>query len=341
MEWLALLVGTVAACGRGRRALLLENLVLRQQLAVLTRPTRRRPRLRRRDRVFWLVLSRLWRDWRRYVVVVQPDTVLRWHRRGWRLLWWWRSGRPAGRPRLPQEVRELIARLSRENRLWGTLRIRGELRTLGFQVSASSIRRYRWRDFPRRRSQTWGTFLRTHACTIWAADLFTVQTVAYKTLYVLFFITHGRRQLIDLAVTAHPTAAWVWRQLVEATPWGRRPTYLVRDHDRVYGGDFVARAKALGIETLLTPIRAPRANAIAERVVRTLRDECLDHVLILNERHLRAVLQEYMTYYNTQRPHRSLDLEPPLPTARAREPTAPIRARAILGGLHHVYERAA
>src|SRR5688500_13799160 len=167
MEWLVLLVGTLAACGRSRRALVLENLVLRQQLAVLTRPTRKRPRLRRRDRLFWVVLSRLWRDWRQHLAVVQPDTVLRWHRRGWRLYWWWRSGRSIGRPRLLQEVRDLIARLSRENRLWGTLRIRGELRQLGISISASSIRRYRWRDAPRPRSQTWGTFLRSHAHTVW------------------------------------------------------------------------------------------------------------------------------------------------------------------------------
>ena len=158
---------------------------------------------------------------------------------------------------------------------------------------------------------------------------------------MLFFITHGRRQLVHLAVTAHPTAAWVWRQLFEATPWGRRPTYLVRDRDRAYGGDFVARARGIGIETLLTPIRAPRANAVAERVVRTLLNECLDHVLILNERHLRAVLNEYVDYYNAERPHRSLDLAPPLPTARTRAPTGLVHARAVLGGLHHVYERAA
>ena len=146
---------------------------------------------------------------------------------------------------------------------------------------------------------------------------------------------------MHLAVTAHPTAAWVWRQLVEATPWGRRPRYLVRDRDRVYGGDFVVRARGMGIETLLTPIRAPRANAIAERVVRTLRTECLDHVLILDERHLRAVLNEYVDYYNAERPHRSLALEPPLPTPRTCAPTGPVHVRAVLGGLHHVYERAA
>jgi transposase InsO family protein len=162
---------------------------------------------------------------------------------------------------------------------------------------------------------------------------------------VLFFITHDRRKLVHYRVTAHPTAAWVWRQLVEATPWDRRPKYLVRDRDAVYGRDFPGRAQALGIRTLLTPFRAPRANAIAERVIHTLRTECLDHVLVLHERHLEVVLWEYAAYYNRARPHRTLGLVPPEPGTRAVRPPgrAPERiiARPVLGGLHHVYERAA
>ena len=172
-----------------------------------------------------------------------------------------------------------------------------------------------------------------------------VQTLTCKTLYVLACIAHGRRELVHLAVTAHPTGARVWRELVEATPWGRRPKHLLRDRDSVYGGDFRARATALGIETILTPVRAPRANAIAERVIGTLRQECLDHVPVLNERHLAAVLQEYVAYYNTDRPHRSLGLEPPLPGApplrSSNGPPARIVARPVLGGLHRVYQRAA
>jgi transposase InsO family protein len=169
-----------------------------------------------------------------------------------------------------------------------------------------------------------------------------VQTLTFRTLRVLLFITHDRRELVRLAVTAHPDAAWVWRQLLEATPWGRQPRYLVRDRDRVYGGDFAARARGLGIETLLTPVRVPRANAIAERVVRTLRNECLDHLVAVNEAHLRAVLGEFVAYYNAERPHRSLDLQPPLAPHRHGAAGADrIRARPVLGGLHHVYERAA
>jgi transposase InsO family protein len=205
-------------------------------------------------------------------------------------------------------------------------------------VSNRSIRRYRGRR-PRPPSQAWRTFLANHAHQIWAADLFVVQTLTFRTLYVLIFITHGRRELVHVNVTAHPTAAWVWRQLVEATAWGRRPRHLVRDRDAVYGGDFVARATGRGIETVLAPVRAPRANAIAERVVRTLRNDCLDHVIPLNEAHLHAVLTEYAAYYNSERPHRALALLPPLP--RAPTISGRIRRRPVLGGLHHIYERAA
>jgi putative transposase len=344
LEWLCLSVGVLRAVLRSQRDLALENLLLRQQLVVALR-SQRHPTLRQRDRLFWALIQRSCADWRRHLVLVQPETVLRWHRRGWRLVWWWRSRRPIGRPRVPQEVRHLIATMARDNPLWGTERIRGELHKLGIAVSAGSIRRYRWRTPPRPPSQTWRTFLANHAAQIWAADLFTVPTVTFRTLYVLFFITHDRRELVHCHVTAHPTAAWVWRQLIEALPWGRQPKYMLRDRDAVYGRGFASQAQALGIETLLTPFRAPRANAIAERVIRTLRQECLDHVLVFNEQHLQSVLQEFVGYYNAERPHRSLGLVPPLagdPPPRA--PNAPlgrIVAHPVLGSLHHVYQRAA
>jgi transposase InsO family protein len=182
-------------------------------------------------------------------------------------------------------------------------------------------------------------FLANHAHAIWAADLFVVQTLTFRTLYVLLFITHGRRDLVRLAVTAHPTVAWVWRQLVEATPWGRRPKHLIRDGDVVYGGEVRRRAKGLGIETVRTPVRAPRANAIAERVIGSIRRECLDHIIPLGERHLRIILDEYLAYYNQERPHRTLRLDTPLPAVRS--PTGVVHARLVLGGLHHAYARAA
>ena len=281
----------------------------------------------------------VWRDWRRHLVVVRPETIIGWHRQGWRLFWRWKSRARSGRPRLSGEVRDLIARIARENPTWGSERIRGELLKLGIAVSKRSVQQYRRRGPARPPSQSWWAFLANHRPDLWAADLFTVQTLTFKTLYVLLFITHGRRELVHVNVTAHPTATWVWRQLLEATPWGRQPRYLLRDRDAVYGGDFARRARGLGIETLLSPIRAPRANGIAERVIGTLRRECLDQLIILNERHLRAILAEFVGFYNVQRPHRTLRLETPIPAAR---PSAgPIRSRAILGGLHRVYERAA
>ena len=233
----------------------------------------------------------------------------------------------------------MIATMASQNPLWGTERIRGELLKLGIVVSSRSIRRYRRRRHSRPPSQSWRTFLAHHAQAIWAADLFVVQTLTFQTLYVLFFISHGRRQLVHFEVTANPTAAWVWRQLIEATPWNREPNYLIHDRDRVWGADLDRRTLGLGIKSLQTPIRAPRANAVAERWVRTVRRECLDHLIPLNERHLRAILSEFVHYYNYDRPHRSLGLQPPTPRPQTRH--GGITVRPVLGGLHHVYERAA
>ena len=229
--------------------------------------------------------------------------------------------------------------MSRENRLWGTERIRGELLKLGIVVSNRSIRRYRWRGPARSPSQTWRTFLHNHAHHLWAADLFTVPTLMFKTLYVLVFIAHGRRELVHVNVTANPTAAWVWRQLIETTPWNCKPRHLLRDRDVVYGRDFRQRARRIGIDAIATPVHAPTANAIVERVIGTLRRECLDHMIVLEEQHLTWVLAEFVRYYNEERPHRTLGLQ--TPELRLRPVTGPIRSRPVLNGLHHVYERAA
>jgi putative transposase len=265
-EYLLLVVALARTAMRLHSDVVAENVLLRQQLAVLTRPARRRPRLRRRDRLVWVLARSLRRDWCRHPLLVRPETVVRWHRRAWRVFWRWRSRSRLGRPRLSMEVRELIARMARCNPLWGSERIRGELLTLGITGSKRSIRRYRGCP-PRGPSQAWRAFLANHAHTIWTADLFTVQTLAFRTLYVLLLISHGRRELLHVNVTAHPTAAWVWRHLIDATTWGRQPRYLVRDRDRVYGGDVGQRAKRLGIETLLSPVwargrtRSPNASS--------------------------------------------------------------------------------
>src|SRR5436190_12844133 len=305
LEYLLLLLSLIRSAVRDREALIAENLLLRHQLTVLTRPTRTRPRLRTRDKLFWVVVRALRRDWRRHLVVVRPESVIRWHRQAWRLVWRWRSRGPIGRPRLSAEVRELTAGMAPDNPRWGSQRIRGELLKLGLVVSKRSIQRYRRRGPAHPSSQTWRTFLTNHAHHLWAADLLTVQTLTFKTLYVLVFIAHGRRELVHMNVTANPTAAWVWRQVIQATPWGNKPRHLLRDHDAVYGRDFRQRARRIGIDAIATPVASPRANAVAERVIGTLRRECLHQLIILDERHLRSVLGEFVQYYNLDRPHRT------------------------------------
>jgi putative transposase len=339
IEYLLLLLSLLRSAVCDREALVADNLLLRHQLAVLTRPTRKRPRLRARDKLFWVVVRALRGDWRRHLVLVRPESVIRWHRQAWRLFWRWRSRGPIGRPPLSAEVRDLIATMAHDNPHWGSERIRGELLKLGLVVSKRSIQRYRWRGPAGPSSQTWRTFLHNHADHLWAADLLTVQTLTFKTLYVLVFIAHSRRELVHVNVTANPTAAWVWRQLIEATPWGNKPRHLLRDRDAVYGRDFRQRARRIGIDAIATPVASPRANAVIERFMGTLRRECLDHLIILDEQHLRSVLTEFVAYYNMERPHRTLCLETPVPACRPVE--GRVRSRPVLGGLHHVYERAA
>jgi transposase InsO family protein len=340
IDVLALLLGVLSSAVRTRRNLVAENLLLRHQLAVLTRPTRRRSRPARRDKLLWVLASRVVPGWRRHLVLVTPDTVVRWHRRGWRLVWHWRSRSRGGGGRASPPRRATSSGRCRATAACGVASASaGEVLKLGIAVSNRSVRRYRWRGTDRPPSQSRRTVLANHRPRVWAADLLTVQTLTFRTLSVLVLVAHGRRELVHFAVTAHPTAAWVWRQLINATPWGRTPAYLVRDRDAVYGADSVRKAAGLGIRALLAPVRAPRANAIAERLVGTLRRECLDHAIVVNERHLEVLLSDFARYYNVDRPHRTLALE--TPQVAARPHVGPVRARPVLGGLHHAYERAA
>ena len=332
--WVAVLIGWF----RGRRDLVIENAALRQQLAMYER---RRPQIRDSDRMFWIWLVRLWPGWRDVLIAVGPETVVRWHRAGWRRYWTWKSrSRRPGRPRIDPEARVLIMRLARENPRWGAVRIQGELRALGHHVSRESVRRYRLLALRRSPSPSWRTFLRNHRHEIWAADFFTVPTLTMSTLYVFFVVSHDRRHIEHFNVTRHPTAEWVWQQMIEATPWNRRPRFLIRDRDRAYGGDFIARAKRIGIQTVLTPVHAPQANAVAERMVGTFRRECVDHIIPLSEQHLRGVLREYVGYYNATRPHRTLGLEPPQ-GPRSVQRDGKVTSIPVLGGIHHRYEREA
>ena len=230
--WFRLWLSVTRLLPRERRDLVLENLALRHQLAVYQR-SQRRPDLAAHDRRFWSTLARGWSEWRGAVGVVQPDTVVRWHRTAWRRYWTWKSRRRrSGRPRIALEVRDLIVRMARENRTWGAVRVVGELCALGIEVSASTVRVYRRQALRRPPSPNWRTFLRLHAPHIWAADFFTVQTLSFRTLYVFVLLGHQRRQIVHWNVTAHPTAPWVWRQIIEGTPWGTTPRFLIRDRDR-------------------------------------------------------------------------------------------------------------
>ena len=324
---------------RSRRDLLLENAVLRHQLQVALR-TNPRPRLRPIDRILWAWLSRLWPGgWQEHLSIVQPATVISWHRKGWRLYWTWKSRILLGRPRLSAEVRALIAEMSRDNPLWDTERIRGEMLKLGIVVSNRSIRRYRWRRPRSGGTQSWRTFLVNEMRGIWAADLCVVQTLGFRTLYVLFFITHARREVVHLNLTASPTAVWIWQQFINATPLGKVPTHLIHDRDSVFGHDLAGRLNRQGVTDIRTPVRAPNANSIAERFVRTLRQECLDHVVVFNERHLLALLAEFVHYYNNDRPHRTLELQTPVPSPPIAR--GEVVGRQVLGGFHHAYARAA
>ena len=334
---LAVFLGLVSRLGRSQQDLLLENFARRHQLAMCER----RPRVTAVDRLRWAPVLRRWSGWRRSLIILHPDTVVRWHRRGWSRYWAWKShSRRSGRRRIPAEARDLILRLARENPRWGAVRIRAALRTLGYDLSAETVRRYRLHARRRPPSQRWQTFLRNHRDVIWAADFCTVPRLMFGTLYVFFVISHARRRIEHVNVTAHPTAAWTWQQLIEATAWSHRPRYFIRDRDRAYGRDFIARAQRLGIETILTPVRAPQANAVAERWVGTLRRECLNHIIPHNERHLRRVVEEFVAYYNETQPHRTLDLHPPA-GPRAPQRCGRVVATPVFGGVHYRYDRAA
>jgi putative transposase len=326
------------ACFRGRAALALENLALRQQLAVLHRSAPR-PRLHWRDRLFWAWLSRLWTGWREVLVLVKPETVVRWHRLGFRLYWRWKSRGQPGRPSIAAEVRRLIRRINRENPLWGAPRIRAELHLLGHDVAKSTVARYMTRRKDKPPSQTWRTFLRNHVGSLASIDFFVVPTVTFRLLYAFVVLRHDRRRVVHCNVTEHPTAAWVAQQLREAFPYDEAPRYLIRDRDSIYGAEVRRCLKSMGIEEVVIAPRSPWQTPFVERLIGTLRRELLNHVIVLNARHLRRLLQSYLEYYHRARCHRSLDQNAPIP--RAVDPPSAGRVVSIpmAGGLHHCYRR--
>jgi transposase InsO family protein len=290
-QWVA---RAIAGFFGSRASLVAENLCLRQQLLVLQR-RHPRPRLTDADRRFWILASRWFCGWRGTLLIVRPDTVIGWHRKGWRAYWRWRSRAPANSGRRPirDEVRLLIRRLASENILWGQRRIQGELARLGFKVSARTVAKYMRLPHDREPSPGWRTFLERHAAEIWACDFFCLQTLWFKTLHAFFVVSHASREVLHVEVTRHPTAQWVAQQIVECCGWERSPPrFLIHDRDSRYGALFDRRLKNLGITQVRTPFRVPQANSIAERWVRSARRECLDHTFVFGERHLRRVLAE-------------------------------------------------
>jgi putative transposase len=324
---------------RSRAAMATENLALRQQLATLKRK-RQRPRLRRCDRIFWVLLKCLWRDWRSALAIVKPETVVRWHRAGFRLYWRWKSRAKNGRPKVERQVRDLINRISRENPTWGAPRIQSELTLLGHELAESTVAKYMLRP-GKPPSQTWKTFLKNHMGEIAAIDFFTVPTATFRVLYVFVVLGLDRRKVLHFNVTENPGAEWTANQVVQAFPFDEAPRFLQRDRDGIYGQHFRERIKSLRIEEVISAPRSPWQNPYAERLIGSIRRECLNHVIVLNEAHLKRILTAYFDYYHNCRTHLSLDRNAPAPREPEPPERGPVRAIPQVGGLHHRYTRAA
>ena len=325
--------------GKGHRTIALENLALRQQLAIYTRK-QKRPRLSGLDRWFWIGLSQVWKDWRRALVVVHPDTVVRWQRECFRRYWASLSNRAAkrGRPSTPREIRELIQTMAQANPLLRAPRIHGELQKLGIVVSERTVSRI-LRSVKRPPSQTWKTFLRNHLGEIIAIDFFTVPTIRLRVLFVFLVIEHQRRRVLHFGITEHPTAAWTGQQMMEAFAERDDKRYLIRDRDSIYGQEFRHRVQSLGVKEVICAPRSPLQNSYVERLIGSIRRECLEHVVILNRRHLRHLLNSYFAYYHCSRTHLALAKDAPEPRTVLHR--GEITAIPQVGGLHQRYERRA
>jgi len=340
LNTLQVLAAAVSAFFKSRAALHLENLALRHQLGVLQRCVKR-PKLAPADRLLWVWLFAVWSGWRSALIIVKPNTVIAWHRRSFRLFWTWkvRRGQP-GRPAVSKEIRQLIRRLSRENPLWGAPRIHGELLKLGIDVGETSVGKYlmRHREPP---SQTWRTFLENHVKTMVSVDFFTVPTISFRVLYVFLVLAHDRRRIVHFNVTAHPTAEWTAQQLREAFPFDQVPRFLLRDRDGIFGSEFRRDVKAMGIQEVLSTPRSPWERAYVERVIGTIRRECLDHVIVFNQATLYRHVKSFLAYYHESRTHLSLAKDSPEPRPVHEAECGAVVAIPQVGGLHHRYERRA
>jgi transposase InsO family protein len=339
LEFILIPLAALRAFFRTRQNNAIEILALRQQLAVLKRK-RPRPRLNPLDRLFWIVLRRVWSRWSELLVVAKPQTVVGWHRAGFRLFWRWRSRARSGRPKTTAETRALIRCLARENPSWGAPKIHGEVQKLGFVVSERTVARYLRRI--RRRggsAQSWLTFLTNHREAIVALDFFTVPTATFQLLYCFFVIEHERRKILHYNITSHPNAEWVVQQLRETFPEAGPYRYVILDRDAKFNADVVSFLKETGLKPKRTSIASPWQNGIAERWVGSCRRELLDHVIPLNDKHLRRLIREYVAYYEQDRIHDALDKDTPQrrPVEKKPSPEATVISSPRLGGLHHRY----
>jgi putative transposase len=342
LRFVGLCFGILGRLFRRRRSLLLENFALRQQLVTLKR-RHPRPILGLLDKLFWVIARSVWSAWKDSLILVTPETVLRWRRTGFRMYWRLisRVRKQVGRRPTPKEVRELISRIVAENRTWGAPRIHGELLMLGFEVSERTISRW-MRKAPRDpdRAKRWLAFLRNHREAIAAMDFFTVPTITFGVLYCFFIISHDRRRILHVNVTMHPTSGWIIQQLREAFPFEASHKYLIFDRDQKFGFEVIAAVKATRMIPKRTSFRSPWQNGIAERWVGSCRRDLLDHIVALNERHLKRLLAEYVRYHHEDRTH--LGLEKATPDCRIRSvASGRVLAQERLGGLHHRYDRAA
>jgi putative transposase len=337
-----LLAGAIRRLFDTHRRLLLEHLALRQQLAVLKR-RHPRPRLAAFDKLFWVLVRRFWSGWQQALIIVSPETVVRWHKSGFALYWQAisRARRIVGRRRISKEVRDLIFRMVAENPTWGAPRIHGELLTLGFDVSERTISRW-MRRAPRdpRPAKRWLAFLHNHREAIAAMDFFTVPTITFRLLYCFFIISHRRREILHFNVTCHPSAAWIIQQLRESFPYQSAPRFLIFDRDAKYGLEVPIAVRSMAICPVRTSFGSPWQNGVAERWIESCRHDLLDHVIAVNECHLKRLLSDYVRYYHEDRTHLGLNKETPagrIPSTDRGE----VVSRARLGGLHHRYDRAA
>jgi len=330
----------IFALFKNQSDLAIENLALRQQLS-LYHHSKQRPKIRLRHRLFWIFISRFWRKWKAALIFVKPETVIGWHRKGFKLFWAWKSRKKGpGRPPIPIEIRKLIKKMAKANATWGAPRIHGELLKLGINIDETTVsnylKRFRTGNPP---SQTWHTFLKNHMHNTFAIDFFAMPTATFNVLYVCVILWHKNREVVHFNVTTNPTAEWTAQQIVEACPWDKTPKYLIRDRDCIYGTHFQNRVKHMGIEEVKTAPRSPWQNPYCERIIGSIRRDCLDQLIVLNATHLKSKLKEYFKYYHEDRTHLGLEKDSPFGRPAQEMPEiGNVIAVPRVGGLHHLYE---